>query len=171
MVQCHFLYRTGKHISDSTPQPLRRKTLFTYYDMIYCRMPWAIPVWRKVQGRDGSSQGANRTKPIKSKYEELQPGDWIEVKTLEEIEAGLDRNSRLHGLNFMPEMRKYCGQSFKVFKRVNRIMLESTGELRTIKRPTYYLENVYCDGGFHEGCDRSCFLLWREEWLKKIGDD
>lgn len=140
----------------------------TYYDMIYCRMPWVIPVWRKVQGRDESGKVSKRPNSVGPRSEELQPGDWVEVMTLDEIEAGLDRNGRLYGLNFMPEMRKYCGQKFKVFKRVNRMMLESTGELRTIRRPTYYLEGVYCDGGFHEGCDRSCFLLWREEWLRKV---
>ena len=167
MAQCHFLYRTGKQISDSTPQPMRRKAMSTYYDVIYCKMPWVVPVWRKVQGRDGAGKSTKRPK-VEPGSEELRPGDWVEVLPLEEIEGGLDHNRRLYGLNFMPEMSKYCGRRFKVFKRVNRMMLESTGELRTIRRPTYYLEGVYCDGEFHEGCDRSCFLLWRTEWLRKV---
>lgn len=168
MAQCHFQYSTGKHISDSTPQPFRRKATSTYFDVIYCKMPWVIPIWRKVQGRNGLVSTNGAMAQAEPRPSDLQPGDWVEVIALEDIEKGLDQNGRLYGLNFMPEMRKYCGHRFKVFKRVNRMMLESTGELRTIKRPTFYLEGVYCDGEFHEGCDRSCFLLWREDWLKKV---
>lgn len=147
---------------------MRRKARLTYYDVIFCKMPWVVPVWRKVQGRDGVGKSPDCPIKIVPNAEELQPGDWVDVIPLEEIESGLDHNRRLYGLNFMPEMSKYCGGRFKVFKRVNRIMLESTGELRMIRRPTYYLEDVYCDGEFHESCDRSCFLLWRAEWLRKV---
>jgi hypothetical protein len=43
----------------------------------------------------------------------LRAGDWVEVRTREEILSGLDENGRLEGLPFMPEMFNYCGQRFR----------------------------------------------------------
>jgi hypothetical protein len=68
----------------------------------------------------------------------------------------------------MPEMIKFCGQKFKVYKKVENIALESTGEMRKLLSPTVFLEWVYCDGEFHEKCDRSCFCFWKEVWLKRV---
>jgi hypothetical protein len=68
----------------------------------------------------------------------------------------------------MPEMEKFCGKKFKVFKKVEIIKLESTGEVRKLRSPSVFLEGVYCNGERHEGCDRACFHFWREAWLKRI---
>jgi len=65
-------------------------------------------------------------------------------------------------------MRKYCGKRFRVYKRLEKIILETTGELRTVRTPTVLLEEVFCDGEAHGGCDRSCFCFWREAWLKRV---
>jgi hypothetical protein len=89
---------------------------------------------------------------------------------LEEIAMTLDERGRHKGLYFMPEMEKFCGQQFKIFKKIGTILLESNGELRTIKNPTYFLDGVYCDGSQQGGCDRSCFHYWREVWLKRADD-
>lgn len=97
----------------------------------------------------------------------LQPGDWVEVLTMAEIAATLDERGRHKGLYFMPEMARYCGKRFQVVKKVEKIKLESNGELRMLKTPSYFLEGVYCDGKIQGGCDRSCFHFWREAWLKK----
>lgn len=97
----------------------------------------------------------------------LKPGDWVRVKTAKEIFATLDANGKLRGLAFNPEMTAFCGKRFKVFKVLNRMIDESTGELRTIKTPTVFLEEVFCDGKSHGGCDRSCFHFWREAWLER----
>ena len=100
-------------------------------------------------------------------YLGLEPGEWVEVRSAEEILATLDGNGKFKGLRFTPEMMKFCGMKFKVYKRLDRIVLEATGELREIKTPTVLLENVFCDGKAHGGCDRSCFCFWREAWLRR----
>jgi len=97
----------------------------------------------------------------------LQPGDWIEVRSLKEIFTTLNTQGKLKGLRFTPEMTQFCGRRFKVYKRLNRIILEARGELREIKTPTVLLEDVFCDGKAHGGCDRACFCFWREAWLKR----
>ena len=98
----------------------------------------------------------------------LQLGDLVEVKSAKEIFATLDGQDKLRGLRFTPEMAKFCGRRFRVYKRLNKIIVEATGELRGIKTPTVLLEGVFCDGKAHAGCDRSCFCFWREEWLRKV---
>jgi len=100
----------------------------------------------------------------------LQPGEWVQVRSMDEISVTLDENGKFKGLLFMPEMEKFCGKNFKVFKRAEIIKLESTGEVRKLKSPSIFLEGVYCNGERHEGCDRACFHFWREAWLKRIED-
>jgi len=98
---------------------------------------------------------------------DLRPGEYARVRHLEEIYATLDERRRCRGLYFMPEMESYSGRVFRVFKTVEVIKLESTGEVRRLKSPTVFLEGVYCNGERHEGCDRSCFHFWREAWLER----
>jgi hypothetical protein len=97
---------------------------------------------------------------------DLKPGDWVEVKPLEEILPTLDSNGKTFGLFFTNEMKLHCGKRYHVFKRVNSIFNEFTGEQRNV-RNTVLLETVFCRGeGL--GCDRSCFHMWREVWLRRI---
>jgi hypothetical protein len=95
----------------------------------------------------------------------LQPGDWVEVKSLEEIHATLDARGRNRGLLFTGDMRGYAGKRFRVFKRVESIFLEESKQRRTLKN-TVLLEAAYCPGIAFR-CDRSCFLFWKEAWLRR----
>jgi hypothetical protein len=99
---------------------------------------------------------------------QLKPGEWVEVRSPKEIFATLDSQGKSKGLRFTPEMLKFCGKRFRVYKTLGKILLEATGELRKIKTPTVLLEGVFCDGKAHGGCDRSCFCFWREAWLKRV---
>jgi len=108
------------------------------------------------------------TTSVKAEALNLQPRELVEVRSEKEIFATLDHEGKLKGLRFNPEMRKYCGKRFRVYKRLEKIILETTGELRTVRTPTVLLEGVFCDGEAHGGCDRSCFCFWREAWLKRV---
>jgi len=50
----------------------------------------------------------------------LCAGDWVQVRSKEEILATLDGNGRLDGLPLMPQMLKWCGQRFQVYKRAHK---------------------------------------------------
>lgn len=100
--------------------------------------------------------------------DDLQPGDLVRIRSDEEVRSTLNKDNIFKGLGIMPEMAKFYGKEYRVFKKIDRIMVEATGELRQIRSPTYLLDGVYCDGEFHKGCDRSCFLLWKREWLIKV---
>lgn len=97
----------------------------------------------------------------------LQPGEWVEVKSEDEIRETLNRYNMNRNLLFMPEMWKFCGRRFQVLKRMTRLRIESTGEMRQIKN-TVLLDGTFCDGEFNEGCDYSCQHLWREVWLRRV---
>lgn len=100
----------------------------------------------------------------------LKPGEWVEVKSADEIRKTLDAYGFCRGLYFMDEMWNFTGRRFQVLKRVNRMMVESTGTMRAIKN-TVLLDGTTCDGSAHNGCDVCCHHLWREAWLQRIGDD
>lgn len=97
----------------------------------------------------------------------LVTGEWVEVKSQDEIEATLDKRGHHKGLLFMHEMRQFCGGKYKVHKVITKMILETTGEMRQFKSPTVILEGVHCDGSYNDGCQRSCFLFWKEAWLKR----
>jgi len=98
----------------------------------------------------------------------LRPGEWVETRSAKQIFATLDAQYEHKGLQFIHEMQKFCGRRLKVYKKVDKIILEATGEMRTMRAPTVLLEDVICDGESHGGCTRSCFLFWREVWLKRV---
>lgn len=97
----------------------------------------------------------------------LQPGELVEVKSEEEIRATLDEHDRCRGLTFVfPEMSKYYGARLRVLKRVEQVFLEESRQGRKLKN-TVLLEGVNCQG-IGIGCDRSCYLFWREVWVKRV---
>jgi hypothetical protein len=97
----------------------------------------------------------------------LKPGEWVEVKSEQEILATLDQKGRYKGLGWMCNMRKFCGKRYRVFKRLETMLLESNRQYRKVK-DTVLLEGVICDGEEWYGCDRSCFHFWREVWLRRV---
>jgi hypothetical protein len=112
-------------------------------------------------------KGKRKTTPVEVLG--LRPGEIVEVKSREEILETLDFKGRNRGLQFMPEMFKYCGKRFRVLKRVDRMVVAASGKMRLIPN-TVILEGVYCDGKAHGGCQRMCSCLWREIWLRRVND-
>jgi hypothetical protein len=103
----------------------------------------------------------------------LQPGEWVRVKSYPEILATLDGNNKNRGLIFDAEMVPYCGRSYRVLKRVSRILDEKTGRMTEFKNPCIILEGVVCEARYSECrlfCPRSIYSYWREIWLERISD-
>lgn len=141
------------------------------------RIPYVTPLLRNLllftspvssNGHDTNPSAVARKGVMPLEVLDLQPGEYVQVRSLEEIRSTLDEEERYKGLYFMPEMEEFCGKKFRVFKKVRSITLESNGEVRKLKSPTVFLEGVYCDGKRHNNCDRSCLLFWREAWLKRV---
>jgi hypothetical protein len=136
---------------------------------LFYRFSFLVPLFNSVfleQRRKSIAPSAQRIKEMPDPS--IAVGDTVEILLESDIQKTLDNKNKLKGLGFMPEMKKYCGKQFRVLKAVSKIKIESTGELRILKRPVFILEGVYCDGEFHDNCERLCFLFWRTEWLRKI---
>ena len=100
----------------------------------------------------------------------LQPGEFVRVKTNGEILETLDVNNRNRGLLFDVEMLPYCGGTYRVLRRVERILDEKTGRMRTLPNNCIILDGVVCKGCFSRNrrfCPRSIYPYWHEIWLRR----
>jgi hypothetical protein len=120
----------------------------------------------RLTGRTYSEVSGRRRRTPTSSLN-LKPGELVEVKSKEEILATLDFKSRNRGLEFSEEMLKYCGKRYRVWKRCDKMIIEQTRKIRQIAN-TVILEGVTCDGKAHRGCQRTCWCMWREIWLKRV---
>jgi len=102
---------------------------------------------------------------------DLKAGEWVEVRSREEVLAILDEKGRLDNLQFMPEMLQHCGKRFRVYKRADKTCEYTRGW--SIRRMTnsVHLEGLRCDGSGHDGCQASCLIFWKEAWLKRAASD
>ena len=95
-------------------------------------------------------------------------GDWVTVKSKEEILRTLDKDGRLEGLPFMPQMFQYCGKRMRVFKRAHKtcdtVAGPKTGYVGRRLPDGVHLD-LRCDGKACDGCQAGCLLFWKEAWL------
>ena len=105
--------------------------------------------------------------PLHSQPLDLKAGEWVEVRSKEEILATLDERGWLEGLPFMPEMLQYCGQRLQVYKRADKTC--DTVVPWSIRRMenSVHLE-TRCDGSGHGACEAGCLIFWKEAWLKRV---
>ena len=98
----------------------------------------------------------------------LRAGDWVEVRNEDEILSTLDAEGCLDALPFMPEMLRYCGKRFQVFKSAHKACdtIRSWSRIRLMK-DAVHLQGLRCDGEAHGGCQAGCLLYWKEAWLKR----
>jgi hypothetical protein len=103
---------------------------------------------------------------MKTQNRRLRVGDWVEVKSREEILRTLDGDGQLDGMPFMPEMFEFCGRKFQVYKRAHK---SCDPDLRSRRiRNAVHLE-TRCDGQAHGGCQAGCLIFWNQAWLNPVG--
>lgn len=109
-------------------------------------------------------------KPTKTplEYLNLEPGELVQVKSWEEIRPTLNDNDRNRGLSFDREMLKYCGGTYRVLRRVDRLIDEKTGKMLDMKLPCIVLDGVVCCGDYNRFCPRAIYPYWREIWLRRV---
>ena len=110
------------------------------------------------------------TQPSPREPLDLQPGDLVQVRSPTEIAPTLDANGRNLGLGWDRELAPYCGGTFRVQDRVQRIIDERTGRMIQISRDCIVLDGVVCSGEHSVGrwfCARQIPPYWREAWLRR----
>ena len=102
---------------------------------------------------------------------ELRVGDWVQVRSKDEILRTLDGDGQLEGMPFMPEMFAFVGKKFRVLKIAHKTCDYSTPyPFHTRRLPSTVHLETRCDGKAHDGCQASCLIYWKEAWLKPIGN-
>src|SRR2546421_12112011 len=89
----------------------------------------------------------------------LAIGDMVEVRSVEEILAGLDERGELDALPFMPEMLQFCGKRFVVDKIAFKTCDTATWTGLRRMNDTVHLAGVRCDGQAHGGCQAGCLVF------------
>src|SRR5262245_47165174 len=96
----------------------------------------------------------------------LRAGDWVVVRSKEEILATLDQNGALEGMPFMQEMLAFCGRRMRVIAIAHKTCDPAyRTQGRRINRAVH-LEASRCSGAAHGGCQAECNLFWKDAWLK-----
>jgi hypothetical protein len=134
------------------------------------QMAQSIAIWLAWRIRrillGAYARGNNKSTPVKSLN--LQPGELVKIKPMQSIIPTLNATAHNRGLWFSPDMRLLCGRERRVERRIDKLIVDGTGEMRQL-RNTVYLEGSMC-GCTHVafgGCSRREFVYWREIWLSR----
>jgi hypothetical protein len=106
---------------------------------------------------------------MRPKASKLSVGDWVEVRSKDEIFSTLDGDGRLDGMPFMPEMFAFCGKRFQVYKRAHKTC-DTVFPVRGRRVDRAVHLDTRCDGSAHGGCQATCLIFWKEAWLKPVTD-
>lgn len=137
----------------------------------------AVNLFQRIRGGSSFPRWPTVTPVTKTPSEQLdlQPGELVQIKSPREIASTLDPNGRNRGMRFdIPEQAPFCGGTYRVLKRVGRLIDERTGELTTLKNSCIILDGVVCSGNYSQRrlfCPRAIYPYWREIWLKRAGAD
>jgi hypothetical protein len=121
--------------------------------------------------------GCGRACPLLFRDEWLEPSSaelaepvvyeqYVRIRPLSEILAGLDRDGRRDGVMFASEMGRFAGARLPVLRTVQPI---AATRWRRAGAEWFILAGIRCSGAVLGGegpCDRGCGLLWHRDWLE-----
>ena len=169
------LVAASQPLSVTDPGPYLREyrtgnVTLGHFVRVMARAAWMQPLQKVGRLRINPLAGPDDTSSNPPRLD-LQPGEWVRVKSAEEIEKTLTSQGRNRGLWFDREMLPFCGEVFQVRKRVTRIIDEPTGKMLNFTSDCIMLENVVCSGERSTGrwfCPREIPSYWRECWLERV---
>ena len=101
---------------------------------------------------------------------DLQPGEWVQIRSPQEIGRTLNDLGAHRGLIFTNEMAQHCGKRFQVKRLVDRLIDEGTGRMLVMKNDCVELDGLVCTGDRATHlwfCRRDLYPYWREAWLRR----
>jgi hypothetical protein len=105
---------------------------------------------------------------------DLKAGELVRVRALPEILETVDVDLRNRGMGFHSEMVPFTGKTFRVLRRIEKIVNEKTGKMIVMKNDAVILENATCQARYINNCRRFCprsvYLYFREIWLERVED-
>jgi hypothetical protein len=100
----------------------------------------------------------------------LQPGELVRVKPYDAILETITEDGLNRGMSFDAEMVPFCGGTYRVLARINKLIHEKTGKMIAMKTACIVLEDVACTAcyaAFRRFCPRAIYPYWREIWLER----
>lgn len=94
-------------------------------------------------------------------------GDWVEIRSKQDILRSLNKKGQLEGMPFMPQMFQYCGQRFRVYKRAHKTC-DTVNPIRGARVTNAVHLDLRCDGEAYGGCQAACLIFWKEAWLNPV---
>jgi hypothetical protein len=133
---------------------------------LYDRMSvlWGGPKFPRKNGRIPLGQ------PTPTSSLDLWPGEIVRVKSHEDILSTVTVEGSNRGMRWDAEMVPYCGGTYRVLRRVEKIVDERSGLMMEMKTPSVILDSVVCQArysGCRMFCPRSLYPFWREVWLER----
>jgi hypothetical protein len=101
----------------------------------------------------------------------LQPGEWVRVKSHDAILQTVTTANLNRGMYWDAELVPYCGGTYQVLRRVDKSIDEKTGMMVKMKTPAVILDSVVCQARYSACrmlCPKSMYPYWREIWLERV---
>jgi hypothetical protein len=115
-------------------------------------------------------QGPSPSSPETPRLD-LEPGEWVRVKSRDQIRETLTDKGKNRGLWFDVEMLQFCGQTFRVRRRIERFVHDRDGTMVELPSDCVTLEGAVCSGEWSTQrwfCPRAIYPYWRECWLERV---
>jgi hypothetical protein len=158
-----FVYSCYSHLTEADYG--QGRVMRRFYDTFH-------PLWRgTLYPRRRGTIPADVATPLPPQPLNLQPGEWVRVKSHTEILRTLNTQNKNRGLYFDAEMVPYCGGTYRVLKRVSKILDERTGKMSRMRTESILLEGAVCQSRYSTCrmfCPRGIYPFWREIWLERV---
>lgn len=97
----------------------------------------------------------------------MHVGELVEVRSKAEILNTLDKDGKLEGMPFTPQMLQFCGKRFRVHKSGHKTC-DPIYTMASRRVPDGVHLNLRCDGKAYGNCQVGCLLFWKVAWLKNV---
>ena len=97
-------------------------------------------------GRDLATRPGRMTGKSSNQRLDLAPGEFVRVRSREEIYQTIGPDRKNRGLSYDIEMEPFSGKVFPVLGSVERLVDEKTGKMLKLSRDCVILDGAFCKG-------------------------
>ena len=153
----------------------RSRRIYAYpliwWRMLGCNVRWYVHVAARMAGAVVGPGKGKQVHDSPHVARQFGPGEWVRVRTREEIDEQETRRDEGDVVAFIPApMTRYCGKVFRVL-RVLENYYDEVREGLAKAEDAVLLEGARCDGsqlGRGRQCERECLHFWKSSWLEPV---
>jgi hypothetical protein len=135
---------------------------------------WVYDRFQRLRGGDVYPLRRGRIplgQPTPVEVLDLAPGELVRIKSFDTILGTLNEQAHNRGMYFDSELVPFCGKTYRVLRRVEKIVDERKGSMLKLKTGAIVLEGVTCEARYatcRRFCPKAVPLYWREIWLERV---